>query len=68
MEHGLSLIPINEKALLQTTTDQTIHIYGHGVLPDTMTLISPDYGSKYKETVVKTPIGIYGIDTSARKI
>lgn len=68
MEHGITLIPVNEKALIQTTTDQTIHIYGHGVLPDTMTLISADYGSKYADTIMKTPIGVYGIDTSAKKI
>ena len=67
-EHGLSIIPINEKALLQTTTEQTIHIYGHGVLPEQMTIVSQDYGSKYADSVIKTPIGIYGIDTDAKKI
>lgn len=68
MEHGLGLVGVNEQALMQTTTNQTIHIYGHGVLSDTMTIISQDYGTKNAESVVRTPIGIYGIDADAKKI
>ena len=33
-----------------------------------MTIISQDFGSKYEHSVIRTPIGIYGIDTDARKI
>ena len=68
MEHGLGLVPINPKALLQTTTGEAIHIYGYGVLPDEMTIISQDYGSKYEHSVIRTPIGIYGVDVDAKKI
>lgn len=68
MEHGLALVPVNPKALMQTTTGEAIHIYGHGVLPDEMTIISQDYGSKYEHSVIRTPIGIYGIDVDAKKI
>ena len=68
MEHGLGLVPVNPKALMQTTVGETIHIYGYGVLPDEMTIISQDYGSKYEHSVIRTPIGIYGIDVDARKI
>ena len=67
-EHGLAIIPINEKALMQTTTEQTIHIYGHGVLPEQISIISQDFGSLWPESVIRTPIGIYGVDTSAKKI
>lgn len=67
-EHGLSILPIKEKALLQTTTEQTIHIYGHGVLPDQMSIVSQDYGSKHADSIVRTPIGIYGVDADAKKI
>ena len=67
-EHGLAILPVNEKALLQTTTEQTIHIYGHGVLPDTMSIVSQDYGSQYEHSVIRTPLGIYGIDVDAKKI
>ena len=68
MEHGLGLVPVNPKALMQTTTGETIHIYGYGVLPDEMTIISQDYGSKYEHSVIRTPIGIYGIDVDAKKV
>ena len=68
MEHGIGLVAVNEKALLQTTTGEAIHIYGHGVLSDTMQMISQTYGSKYEHSVIRTPIGVYGIDTDARKV
>jgi hypothetical protein len=44
-EHGCALIPINEKALIATTTGQSIHMYGAGVLQNQVTPISQDYGS-----------------------
>lgn len=68
MEHGLGLVSVNPKALMQTTTGEAIHIYGYGVLPDEMTIISQDYGSKYEHSVIRTPIGVYGIDVDAKKI
>ena len=44
-EHGIGIIPINEKALIQTNTGQSIHMYGAGVLQNQISLISPDFGS-----------------------
>jgi len=44
-EHGLAILPINEKALIQTTTEQSVHMYGAGVLQNQVSLISPDFGS-----------------------
>ena len=67
-EHGLAIVPVNEKALMQTTTEQTIHIYGHGVLPEQLSIISQDFGSLWADSVIRTPVGIYGVDTSAKKI
>lgn len=67
-EHGISIIPINEKALMQTTTGQSIHMYGAGVIQDQLTVISQDYGSIWPESVIRTPIGVYGVDTYAKKI
>ena len=68
MEHGIGVVGVNEQALLQTNTADTIHIYGHGVLSDHMQMISQDFGSKYEHSVIRTPIGVYGIDTDARKV
>jgi hypothetical protein len=44
-EHGLAIIPINEKALLSTQEGLSIHLYGAGVLQEQVSVISPDYGS-----------------------
>ena len=68
MEHGIGVVGVNEQVLLQTNTADTIHIYGHGVLSDHMQMISQDFGSKYEHSVIRTPIGVYGIDTDARKV
>ena len=67
-EHGLGVVPINEKALMQTTTEQSIHLYGAGVLQKQISLITPNYGSIWPESIIRTPIGIYGVDTYAKKI
>jgi hypothetical protein len=44
-EHAIAIIPVNEKALLQTTTGQNIHMYGAGVLQKQITIITDKYGS-----------------------
>jgi len=44
-EHGIGIVPVNEKALLQSTTGQEIHMYGAGVLQRDVTVVSPDFGS-----------------------
>ena len=67
-EHGLGIVPINEKALIQTATNQSIHMYGAGVIQNQITLISPDFGSIWQESIIRTPVGIYGVDTYAKKI
>ncbi len=67
-EHGCAIIPVNEKALMQTTTEQTVHIYGYGVLPDQLSIISQDFGSIWADSVIRTPLGIYGVDSSAKKV
>lgn len=67
-EHGLGIIPINEKALISTNTGQSIHMYGAGVIQNQITLISPDFGSTWKESIVRTPLGVYGVDAYAKKI
>ena len=67
-EHGLAIIPVNEKALLQTTAGANIHMYGSGVLQKQVVLISDQYGSIWKDSIIKTPVAIYGVDTDSHKI
>lgn len=44
-EHGIGLVPVNDKALISTEGGQNVYMYGAGVLQDKVTLISSDYGS-----------------------
>lgn len=67
-ENGIALLPINERAMIQTETGQGVYMYGAGVLPEKETPISIDYGSRWSESIVRTPMGIYGVDTEAKKI
>lgn len=67
-EHGCGIIPVNEKALMSTTSGQSIHLYGTGVLQEQITVVSQDYGSTWKDSIVVSPDGIYGVDTWAKKI
>ena len=43
-------------------------MYGAGVLQNQVTVISPDFGSIWQESIIRTPIGVYGVDTYAKKI
>lgn len=55
-EHGIGLIVIDNN------TDKPSQ-----VLSD-LNIISDTYGSQWKDSVIKTPSGIYGVDTVAKKI
>lgn len=67
-EHGCAIVPVNEKALLSTQEGQSIHLYGAGVLQEQVSVISPDFGSIWQDSIIKTPDAYYGVDTYARKI
>lgn len=66
-EHGIGILPVNQQALLQTQGG-TLSLGGAGVLQSNVQLISGDFGSIWPESVIKTNIGVYGIDTYAKKI
>jgi hypothetical protein len=53
---------------MATTTGQSIHLYGAGVLQSRVSVVTPDFGSIWPESIIKTPIGVYGVDTHAKKI
>ena len=55
-EHGIGLITINNSAE-----------YNSQILSD-LTVISDTYGSQWKDSILKTPSGVYGVDTVAKKI
>lgn len=67
-EHGIGLIAVNDQALLSTQSGQSIHMYGAGVLQNKINVISSDFGSIWPESIIRTPAGLYGVDTTAKKI
>lgn len=67
-EHGCGIININEQGLINTENKISVHLYGLSVLPQQIQVVSPDYGSIWEESIIKTPSAIYGVDTFAKKI
>ena len=55
-EHGIGMVSINNNAE-----------HPSQVLSD-LNIISDTYGSQWKDSVIKTPSGVYGVDTVAKKI
>ena len=55
-EHGIGMVSINNQAE-----------HSSKVLSD-LNIISDTYGSQWKDSIIKTPSGIYGVDTVAKKI
>ena len=55
-EHGIGLVSINNQAE-----------HPSQILSD-LNIISDTYGSQWKDSIIKTPSGVYGVDTVAKKI
>lgn len=67
-EHGVALIPINERAVAGKGSGGLVYINTSNVLPENPKIISDVFGSQWKESIIKTPKAIYGIDTIGKKI
>ncbi len=68
MEHGILLIPVNERAMMKNESGEDIYINTDNVLPKNPRIISNTFGSIWPDSIVKTSRFIYGIDTVAKKI
>lgn len=68
MEHGILLIPINERVQAANGQGGSVFINTNKVLPINPRVISDTYGSIFEDSIIKTPAGIYGLDTVAKKI
>ena len=67
-EHGICVIPVNERAVAGTGQGGNVFINTSNVLPDNPLVISDMFGSQWPESVLKTPNFVYGIDTVGKKI
>lgn len=74
-EHGIALIPVNERAVAGQGAGGNVYINTSNVLPENPKIISDMFGSQWPESVLKVPgkTGdapqyVYGVDTVAKKI
>ena len=74
-EHGIALIPVNERAVAGEGAGGNIYINTSNVLPENPKIISDIFGSQWPESILKVPgkTGdsaqyVYGVDTVAKKI
>lgn len=66
-QHGIGILPVNRTP--QSEQEQSPFLSSKSVLPTQVSTITRDYGSMWKDSVLKTPSGIvYGVDTVAKKI
>lgn len=67
-EHGVALIPVNERAVAGEGSGGNVYINTSNVLPENPKVLSDIYGSQWRESIIKTPRAIYGVDTIGKKI
>ena len=67
-EHGVCLIPVNERAVAGRGEGGNVFINTSNVLPDNPMVLSDMFGSQWSESLIKTPYYVYGMDTVGKKI
>ena len=74
-EHGVALIPVNERAIAGQGAGGNVYINTSNVLPENPKIISDMFGSQWSESILKvpgrtgdSPQYVYGVDTIAKKI
>ena len=68
MEHGVLMIPVNERAMMANASGENVYINTENVLPQNPKVLSNMYGSIWEDSIIKTSRFIYGIDTVGKKI
>ena len=67
-EHAIGICQIYEKNLISQDTGSQVYINSNNILPSKLTILSDIIGSKWQDSIIKTPYAVYGIDTSTKKI
>ena len=71
MEHGIIVIPVNERTIAASGAGGGAYINTDVVLPNNPRVLSDNIGSIWQHSVIKTGSPndvVYGVDTSAKKI
>lgn len=67
LEHGIAMLPIQERVLSGSGSGGNVYTNTGEILPE-FNVLSDMYGSTWPESIIKTPRGVYGVDTIAKKI
>lgn len=67
-EHGVAIIPVNERTVAGEGSGGPVYINTSNVLPENPNVLSDTFGSQWKDSIIKTPNGVYGVDTIRKKI
>lgn len=67
-EHGIALIPVNERVVAGEGDGGNVFINTNNILPENPKMISDAFGSQWPDSVIKTSQYVYGVDTVAKKI
>ena len=67
-EHGVAVIAVNERAVAANGAGGNVFITANNVLPLNPYIVSTQFGTQWPESIVKTPYGLYGVDTTAKKL
>ena len=67
-EHGVALIPVNERAVAGEGNGGNVYINTSNVLPENPKVLSDTFGSQWRDSIIKTPRAVYGVDTIGKKI
>lgn len=68
LEHGIYKIAVNERAVAAEGSGGFAYINTSNVLPENPEVISDTFGSQWIDSIIKTPNGVYGVDTIGKKI
>lgn len=67
-EHGVVLIPVNERVVSGEGSGGDVFINTNNILPENPKVLSDTFGTQWQESIIKTPFGIYGVDTVGKKV
>ena len=67
-QHGIGMLPVDRS--IKSEADATPYLASRNVLPTQVSIITSDYGSMWKDSILKVPDSpvLFGVDTVARKI
>lgn len=68
MEHGVMVVPISERIVAGSGEAGPVYMQANNVLSPTPLFIETTFGTTWKESVISTQFGIYGVDTIGKKI